>query len=106
MSSIFFLKRIFFYKAFWLSVAAASLLLFCSIVYTDIESGQQYLFMSLFYDKVSIEALELGMISPGGLFLGYDTSYLWMFCPIIVGIPCVIVKMSKHHAMDNTDPPS
>ena len=37
MSSIFFLKRIFFNKAFWLSVATACLLLFCSVVYTDIE---------------------------------------------------------------------
>lgn len=99
MSSIFFLKRIFFNKAFWLSVATASLLLFCSVVYTDIESGQQYLFLSLFYDKVSIEALECGMISPGGVFLGNDTSYLWMFCPIIVGIPCVIVKKTERFAL-------
>ena len=102
MSSIFFLKRIFFNKAFWLSVAAASLLLCCSIVYTDIESGQQYLFISLFYDKVSKEALELGMISLGGVFLGNDVSYLWMFCPIIVGIPCVIVKKTERFALFRT----
>lgn len=102
MSSIFFLKRIFFNKAFWLSVATACLLLFCSVVYTDIESGQQYLFLSLFYDKVSIEALECGMISPGGVFLGNDTSYLWMFCPIIVGIPCVIVKKTERFALFRT----
>ena len=102
MSSIFFLKRIFFNKAFWLAVAAASLLLFCSIVYTDIESGQQYLFISMFYDKVSIEALELGMISLGGVFWGYDTSYLWMFCPIIAGIPCVIVKKTERFALFRT----
>lgn len=102
MSSIFFIKRIILNKAFWLSVAIASLLLLCSIVYTDIDSGQQYLFISLFYDKASMQALEYGFISLGDIFLGYDSSYLWMFCPIIVGIPCVIVKKTERFALFRT----
>ena len=102
MSSIFFIKRIILNKAFWLSVAIACLLLLCSVVYTDIDSGQQYLFISLFYDKVSMEALEYGFISLGDIFWGYDSSYLWMFCPIILGIPCVIVKKTERFALFRT----
>lgn len=92
MISILFFKRVISNKIFGLSVMAALLLLVCSIVYTDDFTGETYTFLSLFYDKVSQEALKNGQISLSRIFMGYDTSYLWMFSPIIVGVPCVLTK--------------
>lgn len=102
MINIVFLKRIFTSKIYWLSVMAAILLLMCSIVYHDSFTGEKYTFISLFYDEVVREALEYGEISLRDLALGYDTGYLWMFCPIIVGIPCVILNKTERFVLFRT----
>ena len=102
MSSVLFLKRIFTSKTYWLSVMAAILLLLCSIVYIEPFTGEKYTFVSLFYDATVKEALECGSISMNGIILGYDTSYLWMFCPIIVGIPCVILNKTERFVLFRT----
>lgn len=102
MSNIVFWKRIFTSKTYWLSVMAAILLLMCSIVYRDSFTGEKYTFISLFYDDVARKALEYGEISLRGLILGYDTGYLWMFCPIIVGIPCVILNKTERLVLFRT----
>ncbi len=99
MSSILFLKRIFSDKIYWMSVMAALLLLLCSIVYTDNLTGQTYTFITLFYDETAKEALQYGGISMQNILLGYDNGYLWMFCPIIAGIPCVITRKTERLVM-------
>ena len=103
MSSVLFLKRIFTSKTYWLSVMAAILLLLCSIIYIDPLTGEKYTFVSLFNNATVKEALESGSISMSSIVLGYDTSYLWMFCPIIVGIPCVIVNKTERFVLFRTN---
>ena len=102
MSNGLFLKRIFSNKIYWLSVVAAIFLLLCSIVYTDPYSGAQYTFLSLFYEEVVQNALQSGMISVDAILLGYDSGYLWMFCPIIVGIPCVLIQKTERFVLFRT----
>lgn len=92
MINVLFFKRVFSNKIYWLSVMTAILLLFCSAVHTDDFSGKTYTFLSLFYDDTAKGFLQNGMISMHSRFMGYDASYLWMFCPIIVGVPCVFSK--------------
>lgn len=102
MNSILFMKRIFTNRIYWLSVMAAILLLLCSVVYIESSTGTKYTFTSLFYDGTVKEALETGSISMKNIIIGYDTSYLWMFCPIIVGIPCVIVNKTERFVLFRT----
>ncbi len=102
MSSLLFLKRIFTNKLYWMSIIVALLLLLCSIVYTSPESGEKYTFISMFYDDVAKDALDNGMIMLRNVFMGYDASYLWMFCPIIVGIPCIILNRTERFVMFRT----
>ena len=102
MSSILFLKRIFTNRIYWLSVMAAILLLLCSTVYKEPLTGKEYIFFSAFYEPVVKEAIENGMISISSIITGFDTSYLWMFCPIIVGIPCVIINRTERFIMFRT----
>lgn len=92
MMNELFLRRVAINKIYWLSIMAAFLLLLCSIVHTDVMSGEKYTFLSLFYNEAAKEALQYGQISIKGILIGRDTSYLWMFCPIIVGIPCVLTQ--------------
>lgn len=99
MSSILFFKRIFTNKIYWLTVLAAFFLLLCSIIYKDNLSGKTYMFISLFYDKDVQEALEFGRISMHNILLGYDRGYLWMFCPIIVGVCCVMTKKTERFVL-------
>ena len=82
---------------------AALFLLSCSIVYTDDYTGKDYIFMSLFYDEISMEALQYGRISIENILLGYDTSYLWMFCPIIVGLPSVKLRKTERFVLFRTN---
>ncbi len=84
---------------YWLAVLVTVALLLCSIVYTDNLTGHKYTFASLFYDRVAMTALENGEISIYNILLGYDTSYLWMFCPIIVGIACVLTGRTERFVL-------
>ena len=102
MSSIIFLKRVFTGKEYWLSVLAAIVLLMSSVIYSDLLTGEEYTFITLFYDDATKEALEYGQISIRNLVMGYDKGYLWMFCPIIVGIPCVILNRTERFMMFRT----
>ena len=87
-----FLKRIFTNKAYWLAVLITILLLMCSNIYKDTLTGKEYIFLSLFYDMVPRQAMEFGNVSLEKILFGPDTGYLWMFCPIIVGMPCVLLN--------------
>lgn len=102
MSNLLFVKRIFSDKIYWLSVMAAIFLLLCSIVYRDPLTGEKYTFISLFYDETVREVLENGGISMNNILLGYDSGYLWMFCPIIAGIPCVLTKKTERFVLFRT----
>ena len=93
MSSIVFFRRIFTSKEYWLSVLATVVLLMSSIVYKV--TGEEYTFWTLFYDDTAQHALKTGVISINKIILGYDSGYLWMFCPIIVGIPFVILNRTE-----------
>ena len=99
MNKTMFLRRIFSHKMFYVSVLITLVLLCCSIVHTDIFTGEEYTFFSLFYNNVAKEALESGGIQMENLLLGYDTGYLWMFCPMIAGIPCVITKKAERFSI-------
>lgn len=102
MNNVLFLKRIFANKVYWISVLAAIFLLFCSIVGEDSATGKEYMFIQLFYDDTVRELLEFGRISISQIVLGQDTSYLWMFCPIIVGIPCILTGRTERFVMFRT----
>lgn len=102
MSSLLFFKRVFLNKDYWLSVMAALLLLLCSVIYTDSLTGEKYTFISLFYDETVQEQLKYGLISMSNILLGYDKGYLWMFCPIIVGIPCVMSRKTERLVLFRT----
>lgn len=98
-----FLKRIFMNKIYWLSVVAALFLLLCSIVYQDAWNGKQYTFLSLLYHAYSKETLIIERISIKDVLLGHDLSYLWMFCPILVGIPCILTQKVERFVVFRTD---
>lgn len=78
---------------------AAIVLLFCSQIYLDKESGKTYIFATLFWDAKVKEWVRCGEISLYSVFIGSDTSYLWMFGPIIVGIPCILTKKTERLLM-------
>ncbi len=99
MSSRLFLKRIFLNKIYWFSVIVAVLLLMCSKVYTEPQTGERFMFVSLFYEENVKEAFESGAISLQSIYMGYDNSYLWLFCPIIVGIPCILINRTERFIM-------
>ncbi len=99
MNSMIFLKRIFTNKIYWLSAMAAILLLFCSEIYVDTFTGGSYTFWSLFYDETMRKMVANGSISMQNILLGYDNSYLWMFCPIIVSIPCVLINKTERFVL-------
>lgn len=60
------------------------------------------MFFELLYDKVAQEALQDGNISTANILIGYGSNYLWMFCPIIVGIPCVLIGKTERFVMFRT----
>ena len=97
MANSLFLKRIVSNKIYWLSVLAALVILFCSIVHWDTTTGQEYIFLSLLYNE------EIRMsVSAGQLLYGYDSSYLWMFAPIIVGVPCILAGKTERFVLFRT----
>lgn len=98
MSKVIFLKRIFMNKAFWLSILTALILLCSSIIYTDLHSGKTFMFIEFFFDS-SLKELINYDISLEQIVLQCDTGYLWMFCPIIVGIPCILNKRNERFVM-------
>ena len=95
MNKGIFLKRILLHRMFYIAIFATLTLLLCSIVHTDFFTGEEYTFLSLFYNNAAKEALKSGGIQMENVLLGYDTGYLWMFCPVIAGIPCVITKKTE-----------
>lgn len=102
MSKFIFFKRIFSNKVYWMSVLVAIALLMCSIIYQDTGTGETYTFVSLFYNKDIYKLLQEGNISLKNIIIGYDTGYLWMFCPIIVGIPCVLLNKTERFVLFRT----
>ena len=80
----------------------ALLLLFCSTVYKDIRTGREYMFFEMFYDEVAKRALNEGDISIVQILLSEGRSYLWMFCPIIVGVPSIILGKVERLVMFRT----
>lgn len=99
MSNRLFMKRILSNRIYWLAVLAAVVLLLCSIVYTDAQTGEKYTFLSMFYNEALRGAMESGIISGNTILLRYDSGYLWMFIPIIAGIPCMIIKKTERFAL-------
>lgn len=99
MVIIVFLKRIFTNKMYWVAVFAALSLLLCSNIYCDTLTGKQYVFASLFYDENIREIFNDSGMSLKNIFLGCDGGYLHMFCPIIVGIPCILIKKTERLLM-------
>lgn len=97
-----FIKRTFFDKIYWLSVMAAIFLLLCSIVYKDTQTGMEYTFISILYEDALQDAFKSGQISVWNILLGYDSGYLWMFCPIIVGVPCVLNNRTERFVLFRT----
>lgn len=91
-----FSKRVLSNKIYWLAVLSALILLLCSVIYNDPSSGQKYTFLSLFYAEEMQMLLQYGRLSIPKMLSGYGISnYVWMFCPIIVGIPCVLNQKTE-----------
>ena len=95
-----FLKRICKNKIYWLAVLSALVLLLCSVIYTDPTTGETFTFLSLFYNEDMQSRLGYGSISFRNIFMGYNLyNYLWMFAPIIVGIPCVLNQRTERFVL-------
>ena len=85
---------------YWLAILSALGLLLCSIVYTDPMTGESFTFLALFYNEEMQQYLQYGTISVQGLVMGYGAqNYLWMFAPIIVGIPCVLNQQTERFVL-------
>lgn len=102
MISIIHLKRVLKNQIYWIAVASALVLLVCSVIYRDSLSGEKYTFLSLFYDEYAKEALKLGHISVENIILSGDVGYLWMFCPLIVSIPCIFTRKTERFLLFRT----
>lgn len=95
-----FLRRVWKNKIYWLAVLSALVLLLCSVIYTDSSTGETFTFLSLFYNEDMQSRLGYGAVSLRGIFMGYNlNNYLWMFAPIIVGIPCVLNQRTERFVL-------
>ena len=93
-------KRTIKNKIYWLAILSALGLLLCSIVYTDPMTGESFTFLTLFYKEEMQQYLQYGSISIQGIVMGYGVqNYLWMFAPIIVGIPCVLNQRTERFVL-------
>lgn len=91
-----FFKRVLKNKIYWLAVLSALVLLLCSVIYTEPTSGEQFTFLTLFYNEDMQNRLQYGGISIRDILMGYGAAnYLGMFTPIIVGIPCVLNQKTE-----------
>lgn len=98
--SKFFLRRVFKNKIYWLAVFSALVLLLCSVIYIDPTSGQRYTIFSVFCVEEIKTLIQYGSISIKDILMGYGAqNYLWMFCPIIVGIPCILTQKLERFAL-------
>ena len=90
-------------KIYWLAILSALVLLLCSVIYTDPLSGQKYTFLSLFYVEDMQMLLQYGELSMHDILMEYGISnYLYMFCPIIVGIPCILTQKVERFELFRT----
>lgn len=95
-----FITRVWKNKIYWLAVLSALVLLFCSVIYTEPTTGETFTYLSLFYNEDMQSRMTYGAISLKGIFLGYNlNNYLWMFAPIIVGIPCVLNQRTERFVL-------
>ena len=95
-----FITRIWKNPIYWLAVLSALVLLLCSVIYTEPATGESFTFLSLFYNEDMQGHLGYGAISLKGIFLGYNlANYLWMFAPIIVGVPCVLNQRTERFVL-------
>ncbi|MBQ8519623.1 MAG: hypothetical protein IJ455_08510 [Agathobacter sp.] len=95
-----FIRRVWKNKIYWLAVFSALVLLLCSVIYTDMMTGETFTYLSLFYNEDMQARLGYGAISLKDIFIGYNlNNYLWMFAPIIVGIPCVLNQRTERFVL-------
>lgn len=95
-----FIRRVWKNKIYWLAVLSAVVLLLCSVIYTEPTTGESFTYLSLFYNEDMQRCLAYGAVSLKGIFLGYNlNNYLWMFAPIIVGIPCVLNQRTERFVL-------
>lgn len=95
-----FLRRVWKNKIYWRAVLSALVLLLCSVIYTEPTTGESFTFLSLFYHEDMQARLGYGAVSLRDIFMGYNVSnYLWMFAPIIVGIPCVLNQRTERFVL-------
>ena len=95
-----FLRRVYKNKIYWLAVLSAFVLLLCSVIYTEPTTGESFTYLSLFYNEDMQSRMTYGAISLKGIFLGYNlNNYLWMFAPIIVGVPCVLNQRTERFVL-------
>jgi len=95
-----FLRRVWKNKIYWRAVLSALVLLLCSVIYTEPTTGESFTFLSLFYYEDMQARLGYGAVSLRDIFMGYNVSnYLWMFAPIIVGIPCVLNQRTERFVL-------
>ncbi len=95
-----FIKRVWKNKIYWLAVLSALVLLLCSEIYIEFSTGESYTYLSLFYSEDMQNRLEYGVVSLKGIFMGYNVNnYLWMFAPIIVGVPCVLNQRTERFVL-------
>ena len=95
-----FIRRVWKNKIYWLAVLSALVLLLCSVIYTEPTTGETFTYLSLFYNEDMQSRMTYGAISLKGIFLGYNlNNYLWMFAPIIVGIPCVLNQRTERFVL-------
>ena len=95
-----FIRRVWNNKIYWLAVLSAVVLLLCSVIYAEPTTGEAFTFLSLFYHEDMQARLGYGAVSLRAIFMGYNVSnYLWMFAPIIVGIPCVLNQRTERFVL-------
>lgn len=72
---------------FYVAIVAVAVLLLSGTICTDAETGKQYNAFSMI-DKSNVEmVLKTGGVNFYDVFLSQSVSYLWMFAPVLAGLP-------------------
>ena len=76
---------------FYVAIVAVALLLLSGTIFINPETGKQYNTFSMF-DKSNVDmALYVGRVNFYDVFLSESLSYLWMFAPVLAGLPLSVL---------------
>ena len=76
---------------FYVAIVAVALLLLSGTIFINPETGKQYNTFSMFNKSNLDMLLNIGRVNFYDVFLSESASYLWMFAPVLAGLPLSVL---------------